>query len=131
MSQLTDLFTNIANAIRDKTGQSETISATNFPTAIANLPAGAEFHVGIPNSGTAYQYDWLKNCTHIMGIAMANYSFDSYLHIIAFIYTPDTQKVIKLISGGTQYTDGTISYNASAGKILVSGLKGNVMFCAY
>lgn len=131
MSQLTDLFTNIANAIRDKTGKSETISATNFPTAIANLPAGTEFHSGIPNNGSAYQYDWLKNCTHIMGIAMATYFFDSSLHISAFIYTPDTQKVVKLMDGGVEYTDGSISYDANAGKILVGGLKNNVMFCAY
>ena len=131
MSQLTDLFTNIANAIRAKTGQSGTISANSFPTAIANLPAGAEFHTGTPNNGSAYMYDWLKNRTHIMGIALSNYTFDSYLHIIAFIYTPDTQKVVKLIDGGVQFTDGSISYNANAGQILVAGLKNNVMFCAY
>lgn len=131
MSQLTDLFTNIANAIRDKTGNSETISAANFPTAITNLPAGAEFHAGTPNNGSAYKYDWLKNCTHIMGIAMATYFFDSNLHVVAFIYTPDTQKVVKLIDGGVEFTNGSISYNANVGQILVSGLKNNVMFCAY
>ena len=131
MSQLTDLFTNIANAIRDKTGNSETISAANFPTAISNLPAGAEFHVGVPNNGTAYKYDWLKNCTHIMGIAQSNYNCGSVWHIVAFIYTPDIQKVIKLDSGGVMYTDGSFNYNAGAGQLIVNGLKGNVMFCAY
>lgn len=131
MSQLTDLFSNIANAIREKTGDTETIPAFNFPTAITNLPAGTEFHVGVPNNGQAYQYDWLKNCTHIMGIAQANYTFGSSLIVVGFIYTPDTQKVVKLISGGVQYADGTFSYNANSGSLLVSGLKGNVLFSAY
>lgn len=39
MSQLTDLFTGIANAIRAKSGSSETIQAANFATTIAALPA--------------------------------------------------------------------------------------------
>lgn len=39
MSQLTDLFSNIANAIRGKTGNADTISAADFPTAISNIPA--------------------------------------------------------------------------------------------
>ena len=38
MSQLTDLFTDIANAIRAKSGSSETIQAANFATTIAALP---------------------------------------------------------------------------------------------
>lgn len=37
MSALTDLFTNIANAIRAKTGSSESIVASDFPTEIANI----------------------------------------------------------------------------------------------
>ena len=41
MSTLTDLFTNIANAIRDKSGESAEIPATQFPTKISGLPAGA------------------------------------------------------------------------------------------
>ena len=41
MSELTTLFTNIANAIRAKGETSETIQASQFPAAIANIPAGA------------------------------------------------------------------------------------------
>lgn len=41
MSALTDLFTEIANAIRGKTGGSAAISATNFASAITALPSGA------------------------------------------------------------------------------------------
>lgn len=39
MSQLTDLFSDIANAIRAKNGSSETIQASNFAATIAALPA--------------------------------------------------------------------------------------------
>lgn len=38
MSQLTDLFSNIATAIRSKSGDSAQIPATNFASAIAQLP---------------------------------------------------------------------------------------------
>lgn len=38
MSTLTDLFSGIANAIRGKTGNTGTIIANDFPTAISNIP---------------------------------------------------------------------------------------------
>lgn len=37
---LVSLFTNIASAIRTKTGSSDTIVATNFPSAILDIPTG-------------------------------------------------------------------------------------------
>lgn len=45
MGQLTDLFTNIANAIRAKTGNSAAIAAAEFPQAIANIEAPAPVYV--------------------------------------------------------------------------------------
>lgn len=42
MAVLTDLFTQIANAIREKTGDTATIQASQFATAIANIPSGSE-----------------------------------------------------------------------------------------
>lgn len=39
---LIQLFTNIANAIRAKTGSSETIKAENFPTEIADITTGTD-----------------------------------------------------------------------------------------
>ena len=39
-TSLASLFTDIANAIRSKTGSSATIVADNFPTAISNIPTG-------------------------------------------------------------------------------------------
>lgn len=54
MSALTDLFTSIANAIREKTGNSDSIQASQFPTAIANISAGGGYKVfGPENLGFA------------------------------------------------------------------------------
>lgn len=39
MSELTTLFTNIANAIRSKTGDTSAIPATNFSSAINSIPS--------------------------------------------------------------------------------------------
>lgn len=52
---LTSLFSDIADAIRAKTGDSGTIVADNFPTAIANIPSGGSSDV-IKITGTTY-YD--------------------------------------------------------------------------
>lgn len=43
MSQLTDLFTSIANAIRSKTGATNNIAANNFPAAISQIPLGLSY----------------------------------------------------------------------------------------
>lgn len=45
-TNLTSLFTNIANAIRTKSGSSAQITASDFPTEIINIPTG-----GITPSG--------------------------------------------------------------------------------
>ena len=39
MSELTTLFTNVANAIRAKTGDTSAIPATNFSSAINSIPS--------------------------------------------------------------------------------------------
>lgn len=48
MSALTELFTDIANAIRNKTGSAEQIEAANFANEIANISGG------FANSKTIY-----------------------------------------------------------------------------
>lgn len=44
-TSLTTLFQQIANAIREKTGDSATIQAANFPTAISNIQSGGAIAV--------------------------------------------------------------------------------------
>jgi len=43
MSDLTTLFTDIADSIRAKKGSSDTIIASDFPSEIANLPSGGDY----------------------------------------------------------------------------------------
>ena len=50
MATLTELFTNIANAIRSKTGSSSAIKAEDFPSAISSISVGVEG--GIVPTGT-------------------------------------------------------------------------------
>ena len=45
MATLNELFTNIANAIRAKTGSTATIKAVDFPAAIAGISGGASVPV--------------------------------------------------------------------------------------
>lgn len=49
---LKSLFTDIADAIRSKTGQTETIPALQFPDMIRNIPGG-----GMPEPGFISVYD--------------------------------------------------------------------------
>lgn len=58
-STLSSLFTDIANAIRTKTGSSAQIVADNFPTEIANIPNGGTD----PSDATATASDMLATKT--------------------------------------------------------------------
>ena len=53
-STLTSLFSDIADAIRGKTGSSATIVADDFPTAIANIPTGSS---GLADAVRFIDYD--------------------------------------------------------------------------
>lgn len=64
MSTLTELFTNIANAIRNKKGTSEKIKASDFPGEIENLSSGgsSEYNVLLQKDSTSFSVtSWLKN----------------------------------------------------------------------
>ena len=77
-TNLTTLFTNIANAIRAKTGSSEQIVAENFPTAIAGITTGLK----------------LTNTTTLTSTADGKITFPS---------DPENHKVTILhVKGGTQ-----------------------------
>lgn len=52
-ASLTVLFTDIANAIRAKTGSADSIVADNFPAAIAAIPTGSTIPDG-DNMGYGY-----------------------------------------------------------------------------
>lgn len=65
MSALTDLFSQIAGAIRAKNGTSETIPASQFPTKIAEISAAPAVIKTIKLSGT-YQNDALIGKTYVV-----------------------------------------------------------------
>ena len=56
---LTELFSDIANAIRAKTGDSNDIMAANFPTAIAAIPTGAS-NITVTYNDTAVNTSYIK-----------------------------------------------------------------------
>jgi len=56
---LDELFNDIADAIRAKTGNSGTIVADNFPTAISNIPAGGA-NITITYNDTAVSTNYIK-----------------------------------------------------------------------
>lgn len=56
---LTELFSDIANAIRAKTGDPGDIVAANFPTAIAAIPAGAS-NITVTYDNTAVDTSYIK-----------------------------------------------------------------------
>lgn len=65
MSALTDLFSQIAGAIRAKNGTSETIPASQFPTKIAEIIAAPAVIKTVKLSGT-YQNDALIGKTYVV-----------------------------------------------------------------
>lgn len=66
-STLASLFSDIANAIRGKTGSSGSIVADVFPTAIANIPTGIT-PSGTVTLNTNGTYDVTEKATAIVAI---------------------------------------------------------------
>lgn len=75
MSALTDLFSNIATAIREKTGSSETIQASGFPAAIATIPTGSTVTVTlytVANDGDNFVVpEELRGYENILAVRMS------------------------------------------------------------
>ncbi len=69
MSALTNLFGNIADAIRSKKGTSSSIVASNFPTEILSIPSSDEFLVLTDQSPTHWDTEVVtgKNFTQANG----------------------------------------------------------------
>lgn len=110
MSALTDLFTNIANAIRAKTGSQETIVASDFPTEIANIPSGgvggdldweAIGYNGIPDGLADYLkggYDYAKEIKDNWNPAATSIRYPSNKKLRFFPNDLDTSN-LKVVSG--------------------------------
>lgn len=127
MSALTDLFSNIADAIRAKNGSTEQIQASQFPTAIAGL-SGAPVYVDIRGTGDA-------TLTLPENARKNNIVFYSYTSAISFTsdeasvalcgaYTTGDQNYgwMRATSGGeARYTGNTsLTYDKTTGIVTVN-----------
>lgn len=66
---LSELFTNIANAIRSKTGSTQEIIADNFPTEISNLRTGFDYNNQSATTISDYEF---YNCTDLKSVDCYN-----------------------------------------------------------
>lgn len=87
MSQLTDLFTDIANAIRGKKGTSDAIPAQNFASEITNLPSGGGANISdyfetnrSTNNNVNFLARFIKQVPQITAPVVTNFSraFDGF-----------------------------------------------------
>ena len=67
MNELTQLFTNIANSIRAKTGGTAAIQANNFATAIANIPTGTPVYFGVTAPTDGSHLSVQPGCSRVVG----------------------------------------------------------------
>ena len=116
-STLTGLFTDIANAIRAKTGGTESIVADQFPEAIASIPEAFKKFVGTATTANGgWQLTWNNS---ILGTPTQMFP-DADIQIGDVFYSPTYNVIawyassshIKAMSTGTSgnivIPDGTV-----------------------
>lgn len=119
MSQLTDLFTGIANAIRAKSGDSGTIKAANFATSIAELPA-LKTGTFDPNN----EYNQEVTITSAIGLSniiflveeSKNYQINGD-NVLCGSIVGATAVGCRCYNGGNIYNDVTPSWDSTSGKL--------------
>ena len=106
MSALTDLFSQIAGAIRAKNGTSENIPASQFPTKIAEISAAPAVIKNVQLAGT-YQNNELIGKTHV--VCFMTQSSETY---------PDSiTENINIDFGTTNLKLGLMQYGKDAQKL--------------
>ncbi len=92
MSQLTTLFSDIADAIRAKTGSSDAIVASSFPTAIDNIPTGG----GGDYDGLGFGIDVEAETTINKGDSIVARKNDQYVTPTRATTTINIQNIVAL-----------------------------------
>lgn len=128
------MFSNIASAIRAKTGNTAQISAANFPSAIANIPEGATVATG--SIAATNKSVTIPQAVGKENIALIQYgSSTQTTMILSCYYTPSFQRL--------QYKDGSnigtsadsLTWNSAAGKLTSGHYKpsfsGNYNYIAW
>ena len=126
-TSLTALFSDIADAIRAKTGGSASIVADDFPTAIAAIPAGLTMGVATytPGSNTtsiSFDVDGEPQyfCCHEVKQSNLQPSGSTYFPIIAVWYNGTTVYGYRLGSSSYLYCYSdkfTKTYSSTTGKL--------------
>lgn len=136
MPTLSQLFSDIANAIRDKSGSSATIVATNFPAAISNMPAvtvGASNGVAGQTAGSSTNNS--LTITELVGkqnvVIIRNDTSGSFRPSRLTCWTAarygSTKYTTLVASDGTIFTDdgdwdsATGTYTVGSGRQFISG----------
>ena len=119
MSQLTDLFTGIANAIRAKNGSSGGIKAANFATAITALPA-LKTGTFTPTSDYIEEIDIL-DAVGLSNIAFLLGAIDSYQitgdKILSGSIIGGAGVGCRCYDSANIYNDATPTWDAATGKL--------------
>ena len=134
MAVLTDLFTQIANAIREKTGDTANIQASQFATAIANIPSGSTMvHKTLSRSNNTISDSDLIGKTNFLVIAAVQ-SDSQDLPMLAWGYRLEGEsashrcyilgKSSSTINYATTGTSGTPSFDSATGTITLE-VKGS------
>ena len=135
MSQLTTLFSNIATAIRSKTGETGQIPAANFPAAISNISGATFGHTSITGGGQTLRIPALvgKNnvCVAFMGASGAT----SGLCCLNFAVSVSEGYNRAFLIAGSDYTDYEGTWNAATGTYTVGNprkfLSGNYVYIGW
>nr|DAT33524.1 MAG TPA: hypothetical protein [Caudoviricetes sp.] len=121
MSQLTDLFTGVANAIRAKNGSSETIQAANFAATIAALPA-LKTGTFTPTSAYFHEIDIL-DAVGLSNIAFLLGAKDDYQitgdKILSGSIIDGVGVGCRCYNSTNIYNDATPTWDATTGKLSV------------
>ena len=127
MSQLTDLFQNIANEIRGKSGKSAQLAAINFPDAIASIPTGSryvgEFYVNSDGNKLDPLPASCSGASLIYIVLIPKMTPDNEDRLFYGVWSKSAQPNIKSISTtGFSTHSGSLSYNDST-RVLTSTTK--------
>lgn len=130
MSELTTLFTNVANAIRAKTGDTSAIPATNFSSAINSIPSaqikeitsGGSRSITVPGiSGKSFMF---TATAQKEGNGMLLYGYSSgngFTYFLIGVVSSYCQAQLKTgtIAGDTLTCNGGVFLNNSTYKFVV------------
>lgn len=112
---LTSLFTDIANAIRAKTGEAGTIVADNFPSAVASIPEAAPYTflqliTQSTNNDMTVQLDASKDyvilCFRAVNVNTLVYRIITFIDGVETIVADTTENMIAQI---TMSSDGVLT----------------------